>query len=102
VSTPATPLQVLALFMQMDANLGTPAQLVHRRLVDARGAPLRGTLVSGDRARVSIDGVTTPYITFEALVEDGWRFDFAGRDVAGDDLESDAEDGDDEQGEDGD
>jgi hypothetical protein len=78
--------------MQMDANLGTPAPLIHRRRVDSRGTPLRGTLVSGHRACVNVDGVTTPYITFEALVEDGWRFDLAGRTTAGDGLESDDED----------
>jgi hypothetical protein len=56
-------------------------------------------LVSGHRACVNVDGVTTPYITFEALVEDGWRFDLAGRAAAGSDLESDDSSSDDEEGE---
>jgi hypothetical protein len=55
-------------------------------------------LVSGHRACVDVGGVTTPYITFEALVEDGWRFDLAGRATAGDDLQSDDADSDDEEG----
>jgi hypothetical protein len=94
VSTPATPLQVLALFMQMDANLGTPSPLVHRSRIDANGGPLRGTLVSGHRAVVNVDGVTTPYITFDALVEDGWRFDLAGRSRARENEEHDLDESD--------
>jgi hypothetical protein len=71
----ATPLQVLAMLFEMDANLGTEASLVHRRRVDADGAPLRGTLVPGHLARVSIDGEPLTFVSFEALVTDGWRFD---------------------------
>jgi hypothetical protein len=81
MGTEATPLQVLAMFMQMNANLGTPTSLVHRRRVDPRGTPLRGALVSGPRACVDVDGIVTPYVSFEALVEDGWRFDLPSEDA---------------------
>jgi hypothetical protein len=63
------------MFMEMHANLGEPKPLLHRSRTDSRGAPLRGTLVCGRRAGVEVDGMTTSYVTFEALVGDGWRFD---------------------------
>jgi hypothetical protein len=74
------------MFVEMDAKLGTPASLVHRTRTDANGAPLRGKLVSGDRACVEVDCAKTSYVTFEALVKDGWRFD-----LPAEDAEDDAE-----------
>jgi hypothetical protein len=70
------------MFMEMHATLGEPKALLHRSRTDSRGAPLRGTLVSGRRARMDVDGVTTSCLTFEALVKDGWRFDLAAEDDA--------------------